>query len=244
MFYILFYRLSMSSVVEQFGITEDVFNELSSAISRLKMGDFSVKLPADKYSGKIASTLEEFNSFIDDMRALFGEITRVADEASKGNLSVRASVTAYGDYAELVENVNRLIDSIVVPIREGISVVRSYASGDFRRRVGGDIKMEGEFKAFAEALNELGESLQNFIGVVRSAGGESVEGMREVREAVNQINAGMQQISAASQQMAQGAANLSRLANETAAEAKSVVESIKSLTEEAQISAEAAKKSC
>jgi methyl-accepting chemotaxis protein len=234
----------MSSVVEpsEVGIEEGVFRELAGAISRLKRGDFSVKLPAEKYSGDIAATFEEFNSFIDDMRSLFAEILRVSGEAAKGNLNVKASVAAYGEYAKLVENINSLTDAIVLPIREGIEVVKSYAKGDFTKEVRKDVKMEGEFAAFRDALVELRESMRNFIIEMRRIGEENSTGMKQIKEAVDQINAGMEQISAASQQMAQGAANLSRIANDTAAEAKNVVENIKKLTDEAKISAEFAKK--
>jgi len=224
------------------GMSGDVFKELADAISRLKRGDFSVKLPAEKFSGDVAATFEEFNSFIDDMRALFAEILRVSDEAVKGNLDVKASVTAYGEFAKLVENMNNLTDAIVLPIREGIEVIKSYAKGDFTRKVREDVKMEGEFAAFRDALVELGENMRNFITEMRRIAEENTTGMKQIKEAVDQINAGMEQISAASQQMAQGASNLSRIANETAAEAKNVVENIKNLTDEAKISAEFAKK--
>ncbi|MBO8181008.1 MAG: methyl-accepting chemotaxis protein [Archaeoglobus sp.] len=234
----------MSSVMEspEYGLSDDAFKELADAVSRLKRGDFSVKLPAEKFSGDVAATFEEFNSFIDDMRALFAEILRVSGEAARGNLDVKADVTAYGEFAKLVENINNLTDAIVLPIREGIEVIKSYAQGDFTRKVRKDVKMEGEFAAFRDALDELGESMRKFIGEMGRTGEENATGMKQIKEAVDQINAGMEQISAASQQMAQGAANLSRIANETAAEAKNVVENIKKLTDEAKISAEFAKK--
>ncbi len=130
----------MSSVAEVsgFAIESDALKELAGAVSRLKRGDFSVKLPAEKYDGNVAEIFKEFNAFIDDMRALFAEVSRVADEAAKGNLDVKVSVAAYGDYAKLVENVNKLIDSIVIPIRgcEELRCWRFYAESQSRYKNG------------------------------------------------------------------------------------------------------------
>lgn len=134
--------------------------EVTIGANRIRDGDFSydVKVDSDDELGDLART---FGAMRSDLQAIVQEAIRIAKEAQKGNLDVRADVPAKGEFKELVDNVNAMIEAIIVPIRENIRIVNAYAGGELGTRVA--ITTDGEFRELAETLDQFGEEMQAII---------------------------------------------------------------------------------
>lgn len=51
---------------------------------------------------------------------------RVAADAAKGNFDARVKIDAKGEFKELADGMNDMIDVITTPIRENIRILDSY----------------------------------------------------------------------------------------------------------------------
>ena len=92
----------------------DEMNALLVALTGLRKGDASVRLPLDwgGVSGKVA---DAFNAVVEQNADMAGEIARLRQVVGKeGKLKQRMSVPgAKGGWANKVESINTLIDDLV-----------------------------------------------------------------------------------------------------------------------------------
>src|ERR1700733_9031165 len=85
--------------------------QLANALSSLRNGDFSVRMPTglDDVDGQIAA---EFNERVDLNQRLVGELERISQGVGKqGQISQRASIgTVSGAWQEAISSVNSLVN--------------------------------------------------------------------------------------------------------------------------------------
>ena len=143
---------------------------LQQALSALKQGDFSAKLPADwpGLDGKIADT---FNDIVDLNQHMARELERLRTVVGKeGRLSQRANIgTAKGAWAETIISVNSLIDDLVHPTSETARVIGAVAKGDLSQAMALDVEgriLQGEFRRTALTVNTMVEQLASFASEV------------------------------------------------------------------------------
>ncbi|MEM9694663.1 MAG: methyl-accepting chemotaxis protein, partial [Myxococcota bacterium] len=112
----------------------------------------------------------------------------VIDAAARGDLEARIDTSAYTSFMkDLGDAVNRLLDVVVAPIRETVSVSRALADGDLTQEMKGDY--QGDFaelkesvNSFVGTLNELLRQAKTISDEVSAAGGEVRSTSRELAE--------------------------------------------------------------
>src|SRR5436853_2547182 len=101
---------------------------LLTALTALKKGDFSVRLPLEwtGLAGKIADT---FNEVIELNERMANELDRLGRVVGKeGKISERASLgNVSGSWAESIDSVNALVSDLVHPTRETARVIGAVA---------------------------------------------------------------------------------------------------------------------
>src|SRR5256885_11641300 len=143
---------------------------LLTALSALKKGDFSARLPVEwtGVAGKVADT---FNDVIELNERMARELARLGRVVGKeGKIAQRASLgDVSGSWADSIDSVNTLIDDLVQPTRETARVIGAVAQGDLSQTMALDVDdrpLEGEFLRTAKIVNKMVDQLGSFASEV------------------------------------------------------------------------------
>ncbi len=133
--------------------------QLFAALTALKQGDFSVRLPAD-LSGLDRSVAEAFNDVVELNQKMTAELERVCRVVGKeGRISQRATIGhVSGAWAESLDSVNSLIADLVHPTSETARVIGAVAKGDLSQSMALEIEgrpLRGEFLRTAKTVNTM-----------------------------------------------------------------------------------------
>src|SRR5688572_18195322 len=106
---------------------------LLNALTAIKDGDFSMRLPKD-WSGLNGAMANNINQIFDQLSSFSSEITRVAKEVgTEGKLGGQAEVKGVsGTWKDLTDNVNRMANNLTSQVRNIAEVTTAVASGDRR----------------------------------------------------------------------------------------------------------------
>jgi HAMP domain-containing protein/signal transduction histidine kinase/DNA-binding response OmpR family regulator len=142
---------------------------LLGALTRLKKGDFSVRLPVgSSVDGHIA---EAFNDVVELNQRMSLELERLSQLVGKeGRISESASLgDVEGSWAASVRSVNTLIADLVRPTVDTSRVIGAVAKGDLSQTM--DLESErrplrGEFLRTARTVNTMVHQLSSFASEV------------------------------------------------------------------------------
>ncbi|MBK9264632.1 MAG: HAMP domain-containing protein [Polyangiaceae bacterium] len=143
---------------------------LLEALTALKKGDFSVRLPLDweGLDGKIADT---FNDVVELNGREASELERMSRVVGKeGRIAERASAVGLGGaWGQKVASVNALISDLVHPTSEMARVIGAVAKGDLSQAMALEVDgrpLEGEFLRTAKTVNTMVDQLGSFASEV------------------------------------------------------------------------------
>src|SRR5215831_340534 len=104
---------------------------LLTALTALKRGDFSVRLPLE-WTGVAGKVADAFNEVIELNERMANELARLSRVVGKeGKITQRASLgDVRGSWAAAIDSVNDLIDDLVHPTSETARVIGAVAQGD------------------------------------------------------------------------------------------------------------------
>ncbi|MDX6694635.1 MAG: hypothetical protein QOF02_2238 [Blastocatellia bacterium] len=144
--------------------------QLLKALTALKKGDFSVRLPDEwtGIAGKIADTL---NNVIEMNERMVKELERVSRVVGKeGKIAQRAALpSASGAWGTMVEAVNTLIDDMARPTSEMARVIGAVANGDLSQTMALEVEgrpLKGEFLRSVKLVNAMVDQLGSFASEV------------------------------------------------------------------------------
>ncbi len=143
---------------------------LLTALSALKKGDFTVRLPMNwtGLSGKVADT---FNDVVELNQRMARELDRLSRVVGKeGRIAQRASLgDVSGSWSDAISSVNDLIGDLVHPTSETARVIGAVAQGDLSQTMAleiGDRPLQGEFLRTAKTINKMVDQLGSFAAEV------------------------------------------------------------------------------
>src|SRR5437773_2244148 len=143
---------------------------LLTALTALKRGDFSARLPLEwtGLAGKVADT---FNEVIELNERMANELDRVSRVVGKeGRIDQRAQLgEVTGSWAASVSSVNALVTDLVHPTKETARVIGAVAKGDLSQTMALDMEnrpLEGEFLRTAKVVNRMVDQLGSFASEV------------------------------------------------------------------------------
>ncbi|HOD55302.1 MAG TPA: methyl-accepting chemotaxis protein, partial [Candidatus Cloacimonadota bacterium] len=180
-------------------------NQCLKAANMIAEGNTDIHLDV-LYEDETAQLMAAMNNMCNSIDAMYQDVQSLTASALKGELTKRANPLVHkGDYRKIIEGMNQLLDNVIEPIHEAMSVMSSLANKDLTVRVKGDYK--GELEEFKENINMAAANLD---------------------EAITQVSSAVQQISSASMQIGKG----SQLLAEATGEQASSLEEISSSMEE------------
>jgi methyl-accepting chemotaxis protein len=166
----------------------NLVSEAMTCVSQFGCGNF--KAPLAKFPGKKAIINETIEGVRNNLQNISKELTALIEASRKGQLSLRGNAKSFqGDWAQLIEGVNSILDAVVLPINEASHILERVAARDLSARVQGEYL--GDFGRIKQAVNQAVENLDTAL--------------LQVTEATDQVSSASQQISAGSQVLAQGA---------------------------------------
>jgi HAMP domain-containing protein/CheY-like chemotaxis protein/signal transduction histidine kinase len=144
--------------------------QLANALSCLRRGDFSVRMPAG-LKGEDGAIADEFNALVALNQNLVRELDRISQCVGKqGQISQRASIgDVSGAWQDAVTSVNGLINDLVHPTSEMARVIGAVAKGDLSQNMALEIHgrpLEGEFLRIAKTVNTMVTQLSSFASEV------------------------------------------------------------------------------
>jgi methyl-accepting chemotaxis protein len=185
-------------------------------------GDFDA--PLEQLPGKKAFINDTIEQVRRNLKAVTLDTNKLIDEASAGNLEYRVDASAHtGEYQKIVQGINDTLDSIiqtiVLPVNEVITVMRSMEKGDLT------LKIEGNYHG---QLGELKESVNATIAKLQ----EMVE---EVIHSTESMNSAADQVSATAQSISQATNEQAASVEETSASIEEIASSIGQNSENAKV---------
>ncbi len=85
----------------------------------------------------------------------------IAEDAVKGKLDSRADTNVEVDFREIPRGLNKILDAVILPIRETMRVTNALSKGELKERVHVDV--EGEFRELGDTLDKFSETLNAII---------------------------------------------------------------------------------
>src|SRR5215510_295897 len=166
-------------------------HELLHALTAMRVGDFSVRLPSDRIgiAGKIADAFNEIVAANQRMAQQLDRVGAAVGREGKTRNRVKFGLT-HGAWAEMETSVNTLIDDLLWPTTEVTRAIAAVAQGDLLQTVPLDVDgrpLKGEFLRSATIVNtmikQLGVFTSEVTRVAREVGTEGkLGGQAQVRE--------------------------------------------------------------
>ncbi len=105
-------------------------------------------------------------------------IQAVAD----GALDKRANANQFqGDWKQMIEGINRILDGIVQPVNEAIQVLKEIEQGNLTQTINGDYK--GHLDDFKQTVNNTVTKLSDVINQTTQASQVVSQALRKWRKA-------------------------------------------------------------
>jgi signal transduction histidine kinase/CheY-like chemotaxis protein/HAMP domain-containing protein len=167
----------------------DHLNEISSALTAFRNGDFSVRL--GRRDGLLGDVVDRINEIADMQERRTRELIRVSHVIGReGRMTERLSeLNDKGDWATSATAVNSMIDDLVRPTTEVARVIEAVAEGDLSQHMALEIAgqpVKGEFERIGTTVNRMVDQLSSFADevtrVAREVGTEGkLGGQAQVR---------------------------------------------------------------
>lgn len=187
-------------------------------------------------------------------------VKNLVEKAKAGDLEARADIEAEGDYKNLIDGINELLNEIVAPFQECKDVLLELARGNLGARMTGNYL--GDYAVVKDSLNKTMEVLDGYIGEIsrvlteisnKNLGveitGEFRGDFQVIKDDINtivsslnqmfaEINVAAEQVAAGSRQVAEASQSLSQGATEAAGSLEEIASSVQELTSQTEHNAE------
>ncbi|WP_134213138.1 PAS domain-containing protein, partial [Pelotomaculum propionicicum] len=110
---------------------------------------------------------------ITEQKVVLKAVRELVEKAKAGDLSARADVAASGDYKNLVDGINQMLDAVIGPLNMSAEYIDRIAKGDTPPEITDEYK--GDFNEIKNNLNSLIGTIHTLVdevGVVIGAGSE------------------------------------------------------------------------
>jgi methyl-accepting chemotaxis protein len=229
----------LAAVLITKSITRPV-NALVALANKLAIGDLSVSV-GETSKDETGQLLSAMGTMVESIKALVADANMLSTATVEGRLAVRADAAQHqGAYREVIEGVNRTLDSVVGPLNVAANYVDRISKGDMPKQISDEYY--GDFNTIKNNLNVLIQALDTITDAARevSAGNLTVqlaerspndqlmrslssmvaklsEVVTDVKGAADNVAAGSKQMSSGSEELSQGATEQASAAEEASA---------------------------
>ncbi len=245
------YKGEILEFAESINILNQRFLEIQEIFSQVSVGDMSM-LTTLKAVGRRSENdriLPAAVEMMETIQTLIRETEKLSLEIAEGNLDARSDAGQLkGEYINIIEGINGIVDSVAKPLQEIKGVMNQMAQGNLDVSVRGSYK--GYYSELTNAVNTTAAILANVvmeitdimtrmankdlnIDHVRTYKGDFAkisESLNEIIQSLNltlgEINISAQQVAAGAEQISASSQTLSQGAEEQASSIEEVTASI------------------
>ena len=135
---------------------------LQVASNKIAQGDMDIQIPMRKAKDEVGLLSRNFSTMQEIVTGMHQEIKDLVENATNGNLNYRAHSRKYpGEWREVIEKFNDLMDTIMLPIDEAAETLHKIAGGDFNARILSEYK--GDFDLIKQAVNSTAIDLDRYL---------------------------------------------------------------------------------
>jgi methyl-accepting chemotaxis protein/PAS domain-containing protein len=172
------------------------------SLNKVANGDMDAII-TEEFDGELNTMRDNVNRIATVLTQFNTELSELSRAAQEGRLDTRANASQFaGAYADVINSVNDVLDSVLGPVRKIREQLGSVARGDLTAYVNEDYA--GEHAALRDALNLSLDGLNELLG--------------QVSTATNQISSSSTQVAAAAQDLSQGASEQAATVEEISAQ--------------------------
>ncbi|OPY59947.1 MAG: Methyl-accepting chemotaxis protein II [Syntrophorhabdaceae bacterium PtaU1.Bin034] len=190
----------------------NVIHEITTLTQAVHEGRLKVRGNASSFTGDWSKLVGGINELIDAFVKPIDVTAFYIDSISKGDVPAKITDTYNGDFNEIRNNLNTLIDAM----NQVTTVAEQIAGGDLTVTVK---ERSGEDKLM-QALGRMVEGLTEVVG--------------QIREATNQVTGGSQEMSSTAEQISQGATEQAASAEEASSSMEEMASTIRQNSDNAQ----------
>jgi methyl-accepting chemotaxis protein len=160
--------------------------------------------PVKDDMGRIVKVIK-IASDITLQKQILDEVNRIVELAGKeGKLDSRLKLeNATGDWKDLSDSVNLLLENISTPVLEVSNIINKMAQGDLTARF--EIDAKGDIKLMGDALNIATSNLNSLLGNISQIANLVASSSEELLTKGEQMKSTTMEVASATQQMAEGA---------------------------------------
>lgn len=134
--------------------------EIILCLNSYAKGNFNANIK--QFPGQKSISNEAINLLQKNLKQINQEIDLLVKQSMEGNLSFSIHSEKYdGDWAKILESLNKLIRTVIEPIKECSTVLLDISKGNLKSKMTADYK--GEFLNLKEIINKTVDSLNGYI---------------------------------------------------------------------------------
>jgi methyl-accepting chemotaxis protein len=168
-----------------------------------------------EYKGQYNQIKTNLNALVAMMSELLAETDKIIRAATAGQLGTRAEAGRFvGGWNQLVDGVNKTLDSVIAPVNEVQVVMAAMEKGDLTARIRG--RYQGDLERLAEAVNSTAARLSQTVAEIGSNASVLASSSEELSSVSHTMAAGSEQMTQQSHTAAaateQASANIKNMA--------------------------------
>ncbi|MCP5500514.1 MAG: CHASE3 domain-containing protein [Leptospiraceae bacterium] len=157
-------------------------------VSTYSKGDFSNVM--EKLPGKKIFINNALDALRNNMKTLHEEMQKIYRAASEGQLDFRGNtkIFDYEFYSNMINSVNVLLDSVLIPINETVTVVNSMAAGNLSKKING--KYKGDYLKLKDSVNSTINKMSEIVLNLNTASKELNHNSMKLNEVAHKLSSG------------------------------------------------------
>jgi len=201
--------MSMQSMSDRI---QDILTEISVVTQNILEGKLDYRANVDRFNGEWQKVVEGINDTLDAVIGPLNMAAKYVDKISKGDIPPDITENYYGDFNEIKNNLNILINSM----NEVSKIAQEIANGNLMVNVEERSARDELMKALAKMVTRL------------------TEVVNDVKNASDNVASGSRQMSNASQQISQGATEQAASAEEVSSSMEQMAANIRNNADNAR----------
>lgn len=153
-----------AKIKDAINAVHDWLNELIVYVTRISEGDMTADFRKASDNDQLHGPLVLMR---DNMKSVISDVDMLVTAGTEGKLMTRADPSKHqGDFRTIVEGINTTLETVVKPVREAMDLSKGYAGYDFSRRMNSSVTYAGDWKAFQQALDDVGHHVSDAISLI------------------------------------------------------------------------------
>jgi methyl-accepting chemotaxis protein len=194
-----------------FGLMLKNIKDQSEAVNKISKGNLDVYITPKSEKDILSNGLIKV---VDTLKNLARDFKSLTNSALNGELHIRTDESKYqGGFSEIVSGVNKTLDAVIIPIKDGTTALETMAKGDLTVRITAEYK--GDHQIIKNSINTLGQSLSSALIEVNEAVLATANASNEISSSTEQMAAGAQEQSAQAGEVASAVEQMAKTILET-----------------------------